>query len=117
MQDKQKVTLYLPPVLHRQLKIKAAVEAESMSGLVEKAIAFYLHHPEAVENSTLHGSTHQIHNCPSCTVPLVIRDGDLVQVESYPTVIAEELAIDKVRSDADSWSETPGELVGSCSIR
>ena len=31
MQDKQKVTLYLPPELHRELKIKAAVEAEPMS--------------------------------------------------------------------------------------
>jgi hypothetical protein len=117
MQDKQKVTLYLPPNLHRQLKIKAAVEAESMSGLVEKAIAFYLHHPEAVEQSISHGSSHQVHNCPSCTTSLVMRDGDLVKLESHPTVIAEELAIDKVRSEADSWSQSPGELVGSCSIR
>ena len=42
MQDKQKVTLYLPLGTHRQLKIRAAIDEESMSGLVEKAIAFYL---------------------------------------------------------------------------
>ncbi len=49
MQDKQKVTLYLPPGVHRQLKIRAAIDEESMSGLVEKAIAFYLKYPEKVE--------------------------------------------------------------------
>jgi hypothetical protein len=111
MQDKQKVTLYLPPVLHRQLKIKAAVEAESMSGLVEKAIAFYLHHPEAVEESLWHGNTHQVHNCPSCTAPLVMRQGDLVELANNPTAIVEEVSV------ADNWSETPGELVGSGSVR
>lgn len=84
-----------------------------MSGLVEKAIAFYLHHPEAVEDSISYGSTYQVHNCPSCTTPLAIRDGNLVKLESHPTVIAEELAIEKVKAEADSWTQSPGELVGS----
>jgi plasmid stability protein len=48
MQDKQKVTLYLPPGLHRQLKIRAAVDTDSMSAMVERAIVFYLRHPELV---------------------------------------------------------------------
>lgn len=39
MQDKQKITLYLPPELHRQLRIRAAVEAEPMSLIVEKALS------------------------------------------------------------------------------
>lgn len=46
MQNKQKVTLYIPPELHRRLKIKAAIDLDSMSSLVEKAIAFYLQYPE-----------------------------------------------------------------------
>jgi predicted HicB family RNase H-like nuclease len=49
MQSKQKVTLYIPPQLHRKLKIKAAVESEPMSSLAEKAIIFYLNNPEVVD--------------------------------------------------------------------
>ena len=49
MQDKQKVTLYLPPSIHRQLRIRSAIEVESMSSIVEKAIEFYLKYPEKVE--------------------------------------------------------------------
>jgi hypothetical protein len=40
MQNKQKVTLYIPPELHRKLKIKAAVESEPMSSIAERAIVF-----------------------------------------------------------------------------
>ena len=64
MQEKQKVTLYLPPTLHRQLKVKAAIETDSMSSLVEKAIAFYLQNPEVVEETEAnYGKTHQVHIC------------------------------------------------------
>lgn len=77
MQDKQKVTLYLPPDLHRQLKIRAAVEVEPMSSLAERAICFYLSHPEVVENVAVHGETHRIYHCPSCDAPAVLRDGEM----------------------------------------
>lgn len=53
MQNKQKVTLYIPPKLHRQLKIRAAVDTESMSAIVEKAIVFYMEHSEVVEEELL----------------------------------------------------------------
>ena len=36
--DKQKVTLYLPPELHHQLKLRAAVDHESMSVIAERAL-------------------------------------------------------------------------------
>jgi len=49
MQEKQKVTLYLSPELHRQLKIKAAVESEPMSSIAERAIIFYLGNSELVD--------------------------------------------------------------------
>jgi len=49
MQAKQKVTLYLSPELHRRLKIRAAIDAEPMSELAERAIVFYLAHPELVD--------------------------------------------------------------------
>ncbi len=49
MQDKHKVTLYLPPELHRQLKIRSAVDLEPMSAIAERALVFYLKHPEVVD--------------------------------------------------------------------
>jgi len=49
MQAKQKVTLYLSPELHRRLKIRAAIDAEPMSELAERAIVFYLAHPELMK--------------------------------------------------------------------
>ncbi|MBE9033065.1 hypothetical protein IQ266_25335 [filamentous cyanobacterium LEGE 11480] len=96
MQEKQKVTLYIPPHLHRQLKIQAAVTDEPMSSLAEKAIDFYLSHPEVVEEFQAHGQTHQIHHCPACETSLVMRDSDLVALGSQPTVlpgIAEDLVL------------------------
>jgi hypothetical protein len=96
MQEKQKVTLYLPADLHRQLKIQAAVCDEPMSALAEKAIGFYLTHPEVVEQMDLCGRTHQVHHCPACQTAVVIRDGDLVGIGAQPTVlpaITEDLLI------------------------
>jgi hypothetical protein len=92
MEDKQKVTLYLPPQLHRQLKIRSAVDADSMSNIVEKAVEFYLNHSEVVEGVEIHGSTHQIYNCPECEHPVVIRDGEMVALGQQPGVLTEDLS-------------------------
>jgi hypothetical protein len=46
----QKVTLYLPPEVHKQLKIRSAIDQEAMSSLAEHAISFYLSNPETIEN-------------------------------------------------------------------
>jgi plasmid stability protein len=103
MQNKQKVTLYLPPELHRQLKIRAAIDTESMSTMVQKALAFYLQHPdkvEEVENSRQ--NTHQIHLCPECNSVLALKEGQMVSIKDQPTVIAEELPIEvKVNSQEE----------------
>lgn len=90
MQEKQKVTLYLPPDLHRQLKIQAAVADEPMSSLAQKAIGFYLTHPEMVEQvEDVHGQTHQIHHCPACETAVVLRSGALVGIGAQPTILPE----------------------------
>ncbi len=100
MQEKQKVTLYLQPDLHRQLKIQAAIADEPMSSLAQKAIGFYLTHPEVVEQiEDIYGQTHQIHHCPACETAVVLRDGALVGIGAQPTVlpeIAEELIVANV---------------------
>lgn len=96
MQEKQKVTLYLPPDLHRKLKIQSAVTDEAMSTLAEKAIGFYLAHPELVDEPEIHGQAHQIHHCPACDTSVVMRDGSLVGVGGQPTIlpdIAEDLLL------------------------
>ncbi|MGB3206778.1 MAG: hypothetical protein WBB28_17470 [Crinalium sp.] len=109
MQDKQKVTLYLPPGLHRQMKIRAAVDSESMSSIVERAIVFYLDHPEVVDEiESSYGQTHQIYDCPKCANPVVLRDGEMVALGNQPGVVAEELANLEVREEV-SRNDSQGE--------
>lgn len=106
MQDKQKVTLYLPAAIHRQLKIKAALDADSMSALVEKAVAFYLQHPEVVEEvQEAYGQTHRVHICPECDGAVVLRDGQLVSLKSQPTVLLDE----EIAQDLQNAKGTAGE--------
>jgi hypothetical protein len=92
MQDKQKVTLYLPPELHRELKIKAAVEAEPMSAIAERALAFYIHHPEVVEEfeASVLGATHQVFSCPECASSVVLRASELVSLKHQPSLLSDE---------------------------
>ncbi|MDB9311650.1 ribbon-helix-helix domain-containing protein [Spirulina sp. CS-785/01] len=126
MQDKQKVTLYLPPDLHRRLKIKAAVDINSMSAMVEKAVVFYLQHPEAIDEleaglATLEGhgnqgQTHRVYSCPECHSSLVQRDGELVSLKDQPSVLSEDISedvpVEQVRDPQDqqeSSSDSQGE--------
>lgn len=99
MQDKQKVTLYLPPELHRQLKIRAAVDSEPMSAIAERAIVFYLAHPEVVDEiEASHGSSHRVYTCPECTSSVVLREGEMLSLKEQPGVLAEEgLSVERVQ--------------------
>jgi hypothetical protein len=110
-QDKQKVTLYFPQQLHRQLKIRAAVESEPMSTIVERAVAFYLEHPEVVdEHSEPFGRTHRVYSCPVCQASAVLRDGELVGLGSQPGILAEDtLSIERaltVRASSPDAQDT-----------
>ncbi len=91
MQAKQKVTFYLTPEIHRRLKIRSAIDSEPMSELAEKAIVFYLTHPEMVEEvETSHGRTHQLYACPECATTVVVKDGEMVALSNQPGVVNEE---------------------------
>ena len=110
MQDKQKVTLYLPPGLHRQLKIRAAVDSDSMSAMVERAIVFYLRHPELVEEmEASYGKTHRVYACPECSSSVVLKDGEMVSLQSQPSILAEDIPVE-VREEVSS-SQGEEELV------
>lgn len=100
MQDKDKVTLYLPPDLHRQLKIRSAVDGEPMSALAERAIVFYLTHSEVVDGIELsHGHVHQVYNCPECTTAFVLRDGEPQALAGQVSIVDDEASsIDRVGS-------------------
>lgn len=115
MQSKQKITLYIPPELHRKLKIKAAVDVESMSALVEKAISFYMQFPDKVDEakSSANGRTHQIHLCPECDTPLVMREGELAPVVSQEEVIKDDIHIGISSKVGDEVRPNEEELV-SC---
>lgn len=114
MQSKQKITLYIPPELHRKLKIKAAVDVESMSALVEKAISFYMQFPEQVDEikSSVRGKTHQIHMCPECDTPMVMRDGEMVSLTAGATTI-ENIPLEVAERGSNSEKPNEEELV-SC---
>jgi hypothetical protein len=105
MQDKQKVTLYLSPELHHKLKIRSAVDSEPMSAITERAIVFYLSHPEVIEeveaSEGSHGSTYKVYICPECEGSMVLKAGDMVSLrEKQPGVLGEEeLIVQSVNSE------------------
>ncbi|MGB3532820.1 MAG: hypothetical protein WBA13_04815 [Microcoleaceae cyanobacterium] len=110
MQHKQKVTLYLPPELHRKLKIKAAVESEAMSSLAERALVFYLDHPEIVDElEAAYGRTHQVYSCPECSSSVLVREGELVTLNSQPSVLSEEEIPVQAVQKVDTDPTQPGE--------
>lgn len=111
MQEKQKVTLYIPPGIHRQIKIRAAIDSESMSAIVEKAIAFYLKHPEQVEKAEAeaYGKTHQVHVCPECSAAMIEREGEMVSLKNQPSVIDDEEFPIKVREKVKAGTDSQGE--------
>lgn len=110
MQDKQKVTLYLPPGIHRQLKIRAAIDEDSMSALVERAVDFYLKYPDKVQEveDAAYGKTHQVHVCPECEAAMVMRDGQMVSLKNQPSVITDDFTLE-IRETVPSNTETSGE--------
>lgn len=111
MQDKQKVTLYLPPELHRQLKIRAAVDGEPMSSIAQRAIVFYLDNPEAVDQiGSPYGQAHRVYNCPECTSSVFIaNEGELVSLKNQPGIIADTENLPRSRVQINSSTDRPGE--------
>jgi len=110
MEDKQKVTLYLTPQLHRQLKIRSAVDADSMSNIVEKAVEFYLNHSDVVDGVKMNGLTHQVYNCPECEHPVVIRDGEMVALGQQPGILTERSNSSTDRVGVSPHSQTQQDL-------
>ena len=114
MPDKQKVTLYLPPGLHRQLKIRAAVDTDSMSAMVERAVNFYLNYPDVVAETEAisHGETYQVHKCPKCSSSLINRDGEMALLDNQPGILAEDASLERVeevRERLESHTDSQGE--------
>lgn len=96
-EDKQKVTLYLTQELHRQMKIKAAVDSETMTDIAQKAIVFYLTHPDLVEQGDeSYGHSHRVYSCPECSSQVVLHEGNMVSLQGKPGVMVEEgLSVEK----------------------
>lgn len=91
MQDKHKVTLYLPPELHRQLKVRSAVDLEPMSAIAERALVFYLEHPDVIDEvEAIHGQVHRIYDCPSCSASLVLQEGEMTPINDQHPVLADD---------------------------
>ena len=92
MQEKQKVTLYIPADLHRQLKIQSAVDSESMSEIAERALAFYLNHSDVVAETEANqqGNSHLVYACPSCATSVVVQSDQLVPLGSESAILADD---------------------------
>ena len=113
MQEKQKVTLYLQPELHRQLKIRAAVDSETMTDIAQKAIVFYLSHSEVVEQCEMtSGQAHKVYACPDCDSPVAIRGGDMVSLRLQSDRSLEESVLSaKKASSVTANAQEESELV------
>ena len=96
MQNKQKVTLYIPSEIHKRLKISAATDEESMSFIVEKAVDFYLQHPPKVEESENinSGKIYQVHFCPECKAAISIKDKQILPLKNQSNVIKDNFSLD-----------------------
>lgn len=116
MQDKQKVTLYMPPGIHRQLRIRSAIDAESMSAIVERAIDFYLKHPDKVEaeEKSTYGRTHQVHICPECDAAMVIRDGQMMSLKDQPSVLTDESSVPLLDDSPVTVDADPEKILIPC---
>ncbi|MCU0524668.1 MAG: hypothetical protein MUF72_07565 [Elainella sp. Prado103] len=117
MQDKHKVTLYLPPELHRQLKVRSAVDLEPMSTIAERALVFYLQHPDVIDEvEASHGQVHRIYSCPSCAASLVMREGEVLPIQEHPVILSDDEPVARVQVGcSDSDQPDQGELV-PCSL-
>ncbi len=128
MPDKQKVTLYLSDDLHRQFKIRSAVDGESMSAMAQRALKFYLSHANLIENSVEgYGGAYQIHNCPQCEASVTLnRDGlslvkhhnnhvqnELLDMEGISSLAKQDSSNrgSEVENHQDSRSPDEGELI------
>ena len=110
MQDKQKVTLYIQPEIHRKLKIRAAVDSEPMSSIAERAILFYLENPEVIDNlGSKYGQTHRVYSCPKCASSVVIREGELVSIRDQPNILADKSIPLKEAPELEKSEAQPGE--------
>jgi hypothetical protein len=110
MQDKHKVTLYLPPELHRQLKVRSAVDLEPMSAIAERAIVFYLEHPDIVDEvEAIYGQVHRIYSCPSCSSSLVLREGEMVSIHEQSAIVTDDEPSVGIGQDSCSEPHQQGE--------
>ena len=114
MSAKQKITLYIPDDLHRQFKIRSAVDGETMSSIAQRAIEFYMGHADVVEGSgKVQGQAHCIHFCPQCDASVALRQDSLVLIQSHATRESEEIInLDRiVELNSDACSPDEGELI------
>jgi hypothetical protein len=118
MPDKQKFTIYIPDDLHRQFKVRSALEGETMSAMAQRALEFYLQHADVVDNldalqSQAYGQTYRIHSCPKCAVALSMGEDGLALVKVRAEQQFEELTgLERIAElNPDSCSPDEGELI------
>jgi hypothetical protein len=81
-----------------------------MSAVVERAVVFYLRNPEVVDEvEASYGNAHQVHNCPDCGSSVVLKGGEMISLGNQPSILTEELPVEKVREEISSRTDSQGE--------
>ena len=82
-----------------------------MSALAQKALVFFLEHPEVVDSlDAVSGHAHQVYSCPSCETQTVVRDGELVAVGHSSEALEGDL-VEQVNAGLEQSSESEEDLV------
>ncbi len=113
-QTKQKVTLYLPDELHRQFKIRSAIDGETMSLMAQRAIEFYLDNVDLLGGSSDdYGQSHRIHACPKCAASVAMKGDRLTLIHEHSDLESVMLTdLDRIAElSPNSKSPDEGELI------
>ncbi|MGK7910257.1 MAG: hypothetical protein AB4050_02070 [Synechococcus sp.] len=74
-----------------------------MSSIIERALKFYLEHPDVVEGEM--GHAHQIHNCPACESSFVMRQGIPQLIPQQTAILDDSAMAEAVRRRADELQD------------
>ncbi|MEM9566709.1 MAG: hypothetical protein AAF974_00235 [Cyanobacteria bacterium P01_E01_bin.34] len=70
-----------------------------MSSIVERALRFYLEHPDIVEGSM--GQAHRVHSCPVCESSFVMRRGMPQPINQKAAILEDSVTAAAVQRRAD----------------
>jgi DNA-directed RNA polymerase subunit RPC12/RpoP len=56
-----------------------------------------------------YGKTHQVYSCPRCSSSVVLKGEEMVSLDNQPSILGDELPVEKVREEVNSRTDSQGE--------